>query len=397
MSAASETEARSPASQGADDLFDEEENDVHTASQPLRFGSRQRAADSDSDANDNDEEGRGRPDHEDDIDDGAAAEKEALEYFEDGEAPEAPTVQEQTAWMALPQVPVRRTKETVLARLPNFVRYSDQPFDPETWNEQEEESQLGHDQEIGDKDARSVLRTMSTVRWRWRPVGSSKTPESNARIVRWSDGTESLQLGTEFLDVTPHTEPNVHGVPLTYLYVPHPYEGLLEAECAVRKSLTFKPSLHSETHAKIASAIRHQRSARVVATSETFGALDPEKEKERIERQLKESEKRKHRERMRKLRESTDYDGDLDLGMRRHGTRRRLNRHHVTDWSGDEDDDVGGAVNDYDDDDGFIVNDEDEEGDDAMEEEAADASEDDVERADRDIEEHERKRREEHQ
>ncbi|PZP86153.1 MAG: hypothetical protein DI592_04770, partial [Stenotrophomonas maltophilia] len=55
-----------------------------------------------------------------------------------------------------------------------------------------------------------------------------------------------------------------------------------EAECAVRTSLSFKPSLHSDTHQKIASAIRHQRGARVVATSETFGALDPEREKERI-------------------------------------------------------------------------------------------------------------------
>lgn len=317
----------------------------------------------------------------------ADEEKAALEYYED-EEPAAPVVQEQTAWINVPQLPVRRTKETLLARLPNFVRYADDAFDAATWNELEDDAQHGDTAaDTGDKDARSVLRTMSTVRWRWR---DDKTPESNARIVRWSDGTESLQLGSEFFDVTRHAEPSAQGTPLTYLYVPHPHEGVLEAECPVRTSLTFKPSLQSDTHAKIASAIRHQRSARVVATSETFGALDPEKEKERIERQLKESEKRKNRERMRQLRASTEYDADLDLGVRRQGVRRKTGRSsYVTEWSDDDDDVPAMSARDYEneDDDGFIVHDEDDD------EPQAEASEDEIERAERHIEAQERQRR----
>ena len=191
-------------------------------------------------------------------------EKAALEYYEDDASASAPVMEEQTAWVNVPQLPMRRTKETLLARLPNFVRYKDRPFDPASWDERDDDAD-DDAEEVGDKHARSVLRTMSTIRWRWQDAGpSSYTPQSNARIVRWSDGSESLQIGSEFLDMTRHAEPSTQGMPLTYIYVPHPEEGLLEAECAVRTSLTFKPNVHSETHSKIASAIRHQRGMRVV-------------------------------------------------------------------------------------------------------------------------------------
>ena len=319
-------------------------------------------------------------------------EKAALEYYEDDASASAPVIEEQTAWVNVPQLPMRRTKETLLARLPNFVRYKDRPFDPATWDERDDDAEEDAE-EVGDKHARSVLRTMSTIRWRWQDAGpSSYTPQSNARIVRWSDGSESLQIGSEFLDMTRHAEPSTQGMPLTYIYVPHPEEGLLEAECAVRTSLTFKPNVHSETHNKIASAIRHQRGMRVVASADAFGGMDPEREKERIERQLKDAEKRKQRERIKAQRESNDFDGDLDLGTRRHGVRGRASRSHVTEWS---DDDEGPAAHAYDyeeEDDGFIVHDE-EDGD----EPEADDDDDDMDRADRDIEAHERRRREEHQ
>ncbi|WFD24913.1 Paf1 complex component [Malassezia equina] len=316
------------------------------------------------------------------------ASKAALEYLEDEDSVPPPTVQEQTAWINLPQLPLRRTKETMLARLPNFVRYCDRAFDAATWDEDEEDALLGGENKLGDKDARSILRTMSTVRWRWRQSDNGPTPESNARIVRWSDGTESLQIGSEFLDMSRQAEPNAQGVPLSYLFVPHPKEGVLEAECAVRTFLSFKPSVHSATHQKIASAIRHHRGARVVATAETFGALDPEREKERIERALKDSEKKRHRERMKQLRASNDYDMDLDLNVRRHGSRHRISRTSMTEWL-DDDEDAPATAHDYvdeADDDGFIVHDEDED---------EEASDDDMDRLERSIEAQERKRRDE--
>lgn len=334
-------------------------------------------------------------------------EKRALEYLEDEEAPPAPVVEEQTAWLNLVQPPVRRTKPTLLARLPNFVRYSDQPFDAASWSEEQEEDAFRSGStpyaELGDKDARSILRTSNTMRWRWKPTDQGPTPESNARIVRWSDGSESLQLGSEFFDMTQHSESNAPAqdggkYPLTYLFVPHAKEGVLQAEGAVRTALTFKPNLHSETHNRLASAIKHQRSARVVAGQQMFGAVDPEREKERIERQLKETEKRKKREQMKANRQADDYDDDLDLHARRQGMRGAQRRSRTfTEWS-DDDMEGGGAPSrsiDYEDDedDGFIVHDEDEDMRDNNQNEAAASDEDETERADRNIEAFERARR----
>ncbi|WFD32835.1 Paf1 complex component [Malassezia sp. CBS 17886] len=319
----------------------------------------------------------------------ADAEKAALEYLEDEDAPPAPIVEEQTAWLSLAHPPVRRTKPMLLARLPNFMRWQDVPFAADTWDEHEEEDTFAGDNapaSIGDRDARSLVRTANTVRWRWSRDG--KTPESNARIVRWSDGSESLQLGSEFFELSSHAEPSTEAadgerVPLTYCFVPHPDEGVLQAEAPVRSTVSFKPNLRSDTHAKLARAIKHHRHARVVAGQEMFGTLDPERQKERIERQLKEAERKKHRERVKALRESADYDGDLDFSSRRNagGARSRGSRSYVTDWSDDDEAPARGRHADYDDDDGFIVQDDDEE---------AVASEDDIDRAERDMEEQEK-------
>lgn len=344
------------------------------------------------------------------LDEDADAEKHALEYLEDDtEAPAAPVVEERTAWLNIAQPPVRRTKPTLLARLPNFVRYRDQPFDAATWSEEQEEEAFHTGSapytELGDKDARSILRTSNTMRWRWQKGDDERdTPQSNARIVRWSDGTESLQLGTEFYDISRHTKSSAPAqdggkLPLTYLFVPHAKEGILQAEGAVRTSLTFKPNLHSETHNRLASAIKHQRSARVVAGQEMFGALDPEREKERIERQLKESEKKRRREQQKARRNLDDFDDDLDLQGRRQGARAsQLRRSHAfADWSDDDEelarDHVRAIDYEDDEDDGFIVNDE---SDEDMAEGKAEAamSEDETELADRNIEEFERARRE---
>lgn len=334
-----------------------------------------------------------------DVDSLEDPEKSALEYREEDEAPPAPVVEEQTAWLNLAQAPVRRTKPTMIARLPNFVRYSDEPFDAATWSEQREEDMFQSGSELGDKDARSILRTSNTMRWRWKKSEKGVTPQSNARIVRWSDGSESLQLGAEFFDVTKHAEssaPTADGgkVPLTYLFVPHAKEGVLQAEGPVRTALTFKPNLNSETHQKLASAIKHQRSARVVAGQEMFG-LDAEREKERIERQLKESERKRQRERNKAMRDDDDYD-ELGLNARRHGARGASQRSRVYADFSDDDVDAPRAQrrnidydDDDDDDDGFIVHDE------TDEEQDAPASDDETDLADRNIEAFERKRREE--
>ena len=110
-------------------------------------------------------------------------EKAALEYYEDDASASAPVMEEQTAWVNVPQLPMRRTKETLLARLPNFVRYKDRPFDPASWDERDDDAE-DDAEEVGDKHARSVLRTMSTIRWRWQDAGPSSYTHSLPSLQR---------------------------------------------------------------------------------------------------------------------------------------------------------------------------------------------------------------------
>ena len=310
-----------------------------------------------------------------------AGDQDALEYHEDAEAPPAPVVEERTAWINVPQVPLRRTKSSVVARLPNFVRYAEHAFDRSTWDPEHEDDELraagAAYTEISDAAAQFTLHTDNTVRWRW---GKNKTPESNARIVRWSDGSQSLQLGTEFFDVTQTAESRAPDAPRSYVYVPYRREGVLQADGAVSGTLSLKPNLYSDTHRRLANAIKHHRSARVIAKSELFG-FDPEKEKERIERQLRDAEKRRARERARANRDD-DYDDDLGLGTRR--SARRTRTQDVTEWSDDEPE--------YDND-GFVVEDEDDaenaDGDEDPQSDDIDA----LDAADKRIEENERSRK----
>lgn len=335
-----------------------------------------------------------------------------------------------------------------MARIPNFLRYVTQPFHPDTWDDEHEEQML---QDEGftsgfshDAGAVSLLRTSNTIRWRYTDRvddDGAKIPESNARIVRWSDGTMSVQVGRELFDITQQTEAGkmttstgtstpqpsqsqsmsqgpgpstqaqsqqIRSMPmgasgsssrpaqsLSYLVVPHRREAVMESEGPIAGSLAFTPAdTRSETHLRIAKALRFQKTARVVATDAGEGARDPELEKARIEKELKDAEKRRIRERQRADRKSGKLDDDtFDFDSRRRGGRPAVSARKMasgprnTDYWSDESEAASveadaneeragpgrglrqtrgdakrAAAGRYaDEDDGFIVNDEDDE------------------------------------
>ncbi|SOV05376.1 related to LEO1 - component of the Paf1 complex [Ustilago sp. UG-2017a] len=355
-----------------------------------------------------------------------------LEYKEDEEGDLQPDDNIEVAHLALPQLPVRRTKEHWLARIPHFLRYVTTPFDADTWDEEQEEKALleeGFNSQFGnDVGAASLLRTSNTIRWRYTDQvdqDGARIPESNARIVRWSDGTMSLQVGSELFDITQQTEKgrvstatntgtntpqmgsssqaagpssqllsqatqsmpmgssgssNRPAQSLSYLVVPHEREQVMEAQGPIAGSLAFTPAdIQSETHRRIAKALRFQKTARVVVTAAGEGALDPEVEKARIEKELKDAEKKRIRERQKADRKSGKFDDDMfDIESRRRsryvaGRKTGAGPRNTNYYSDESDldgaaDDVGGrsgskrgvASQRYaeEDDDGFIVDDE---------------------------------------
>ena len=68
------------------------------------------------------------------------------------------------------------------------------PFDPEYYEDEVEE-----DDDLDEEGrTRLKLKVENTIRWRKQTLedGSEKV-ESNARIIKWSDGSQSLIVGNE--------------------------------------------------------------------------------------------------------------------------------------------------------------------------------------------------------
>ncbi len=91
-------------------------------------------------------------------------------------------------------------KSVDYVKLPNFLSIDTHPFDPQTY----EDEACDDDRQDDEGRARLKLKVENTIRWR-RVVdedGNEVDRESNARIVRWSDGTCSLYLGDEIFHMT---------------------------------------------------------------------------------------------------------------------------------------------------------------------------------------------------
>ncbi len=83
-------------------------------------------------------------------------------------------------------------------KLPNFLSVETRPFDPTTYEDEID------DEETLDEEGRARLKLKVENTIRWREKFNEKgvfVKESNARFVRWSDGSLSLHLGEEIFNV----------------------------------------------------------------------------------------------------------------------------------------------------------------------------------------------------
>ena len=89
-------------------------------------------------------------------------------------------------------------KEFHFVKLPNFLSVEPRPFDPETYEDEiDEEETLDEEGR-----ARLKLKVENTIRWRTAfDKEGNAFKESNARMVKWSDGSLSLYLVGEVFDV----------------------------------------------------------------------------------------------------------------------------------------------------------------------------------------------------
>jgi RNA polymerase-associated protein LEO1 len=96
----------------------------------------------------------------------------------------------------------------ILTRWPNFLSVDHRPFTEDTYDPEEDLNAV-------DSEGRSrlQLKVENCIRWRnkldedgnlMKDEEGNEIPESNAKIVRWSDGTMTLNVGAEMYDITEH-------------------------------------------------------------------------------------------------------------------------------------------------------------------------------------------------
>lgn len=181
------------------------------------------------------------------------------------------------------------------------------------------------------------------IRWRTNP--STGQVESNARVVRWSDGSAHLKVGNETLQMDERDARDEH-VHLALKHPPAPGErtSLLQGQGRIHSRLNFAPaSLNSRLHRRLTSAVgkkhekrEHVRTAAVTVDPEVVQHQQAAAEAEQIKA------KRKRREEMQRaaiaaqpsdghlavddIEEGAELEEDEDDG---HGYQHGLQRAHA--------------------------------------------------------------------
>lgn len=217
----------------------------------------------------------------------------------------------------VPKITTDLGKELHFVKLPNFLSIDCRPFDAETYEDEIE------DEDCLDEEgrARLKLKVENTIRWRQSFDDQGKSvKESNARMVKWSDGSYSLHLGNEIFDV--HKQP-LQG-DFNHLFI---RQGTgLQGQAVFRTKLSFRPhSTESFTHQKMTRSMadRTNKAAGIKVISQV--GRDPEanrykrvkEEEERLRADMRRDSKMKRvRERAQSSRMTSGYleeeGGDSD-------------------------------------------------------------------------------------
>lgn len=178
--------------------------------------------------------------------------------------------------------PSHGTADAWLARVPAFLKFERRPFDKASYaNSTEADRKL----------------TADSVRWQYTRADEEDrvVRTSNARIVEWSDGSRTLQVGDEHFVARMHSqtpalvcassegEPGIIGT-------------LLPTRLLVDKTAAFIPtSTSSATHALLAGALARRQQSGQVRVGSVSTVEDPEKAQRDLEKaeQLREKARRK--------------------------------------------------------------------------------------------------------
>lgn len=165
--------------------------------------------------------------------------EDLVEADEPEEAPEIRTEAD------IPRLVADLGSELYFVKFPNFLSVDTHPYNPEWYEDEIDEDEMQDEEGKG----RLKLKVENTIRWRTviDPRTLNETKESNARVVKWSDGSTSLHLGSEIFDI--HKNQMEKGEN-NHLFV---RQGLgLHGQAVFKTKLSFRPhSTDSFTHRKM--------------------------------------------------------------------------------------------------------------------------------------------------
>eukprot|EP00041_Stephanoeca_diplocostata_P021555 m.503599 g.503599 ORF g.503599 m.503599 type:complete len:467 (+) comp21851_c0_seq1:118-1518(+) len=160
-------------------------------------------------------------------------------------------------------------EDITLTKLPNFLSIEREAFDPDTYTYSKDVTDNLHD-ELG--RTRVKLQVSNTIRWRYavddagkfiRNANGELLKESNANIVRWSDGSETLVLGNQVVGVLRKDIRSENNC----LFLVRD-DGLNRAVATIDSKITFKPtSTKSDFHKQLtrkAAVMAEKQKKRIV-------------------------------------------------------------------------------------------------------------------------------------
>ncbi|EEF47773.1 protein LEO1 homolog [Ricinus communis] len=161
-----------------------------------------------------------------------------------------------------------------MIKISNIMGIDPNQFDPKTYVEDKTF--------VTDESGENKRIRLENNIVRWRPVRNpdgSKSVESNARFVRWSDGSLQLLIGNEVLNISVREDRHDQ----THLFLRH-NKSLLQSQGRILRKMKFMPSSLSSNSHKRLTALVDSSYRKVYKVKNCVTDIDPEREKEEKER-----------------------------------------------------------------------------------------------------------------
>ncbi|KAG1338285.1 protein LEO1 [Cocos nucifera] len=161
-----------------------------------------------------------------------------------------------------------------MIKVSNIMGIEPKPFDRKTYVEE--------DVFVTDESgAKKRIRLEDNI-VRWRAVKNhdgTTSYESNARFVRWEDGSLQLLIGNEVLNISVNEADHDQ----THVFLRHG-KGILQSQGRLLRKMRFMPSSLSSKSHRLLTALVDSRHKKVYKVKNCITNIDPEREKEEKER-----------------------------------------------------------------------------------------------------------------